>query len=147
MNLGISVKAVVEAKFGSYLNSLPEDMREEKLNGYIEAAGSSIEGTIKEAEALADSVTTTCTSIATSVPTTIAQVASLVSMIDPTAKAAQLTTIIESISNAKDQLKRASSQVESLSNILVQLSMSNPIVDTLKSAISTASTLLSTIPV
>lgn len=147
MNLGISVKAVVEAKFCSYLNTLSPEEKQEKLNSYVEAAGASLEGTIAEAEALADSVQTTCTSIATSVPTTIAQVASLVTMIDPTAKAAQLTTIIESISNSKDQLKRASSQVESLSNILVQLSMSSPIVETLKSAISAASALLDTIPV
>ena len=147
MDLGISIKSVIEAKFGPYLDTLSPDKREEKLNQYIEAAGSSLQGTINEAETLADSIQSTCTTIATSVPTTIAQVASLVTMVDPTAKAAQLTTIIESIGNSKDQLKRASSQVESLSNILVQLSMSNHIVDTLKTAISTASALLSTIPV
>ena len=147
MDLGISVKAVVEAKFGSYLNTLSPEEKQEKLNSYIEAAGASLEGTIAEGEALADSVQNTCTSIVTAVPTTIAQVASIAAMIDPTAKAAQLTTIIQSISNLKDQLKRASSQVESLSNILVQLSMTNPIVDTLKTAISTASALLDTIPV
>ena len=147
MDLGISIKSVIEAKFGPYLDTLPEDKREEKLNQYIEAAGNSLQGTINEAETLVDSIQSTCTTIVASVPTTITQVASLVTMIDPTAKAAQLTTIIESISNYKDQLKRASSQVESLSNILVQLSMSNPIVNTLKTAISTASALLSTIPV
>lgn len=147
MNLGISVQAVVEAKFGSYLNTLSPEEKQEKLNSYIEAAGASLGGVIAEAEALADSVQTTCTSIATSVPTTIAQIASLVTMVDPTAKAAQLTTIIESISNSKDRLKRAFSQVESLSNILIQLSMSSTIVETLKSAITTASALLDTIPV
>lgn len=147
MNLGISVKSVIEAKFGPYLDSLPEEEREEKLNSYLEAASSSIQGTINEADSMVDSITSTCTEITTSVPTTIAQVASLVSMVDPTAKAAQLTTIIQSVGNMKDQLKRASSQLESLKNILVQLSFSSPVIDSLSSAISTATALLSTIPV
>lgn len=147
MDLGISVKSVIEAKFGPYLDTLSQEDREKKLNSYIEAAGSSLEGAIKEAEALVDSVQSTCTSIISAVPTTIAQVASLVTMIDPTAKAAQLITITQTVSNLKDQLKRASSQVESLSNLLVQLSMSNQVVDSLKTAISTASSLLNTIPV
>ncbi len=147
MELGISVKSVIEAKFGPYLDTLSQEDREKKLNSYIEAAGNSLEGAIKEAEALVDSVQSTCTSIVSAVPTTIAQVASIVTMIDPTAKAAQLTTIIQTVSNLKDQLKRASSQVESLSSLLVQLSMSNQVVDTLKTAISTASSLLNTIPV
>ena len=147
MELGISVKSVIEAKFGPYLDTLSQEDREKKLNSYIEAAGSSLKGAIKEAEALVDSVQSTCTSIVSAVPTTIAQVASIVTMIDPTAKAAQLTTIIQTVSNLKDQLKRASSQVESLSSLLVQLSMSNQVVDALKTAISTASSLLNTIPV
>ena len=147
MELGISVRSVIEAKFGPYLDTLSQEDREKKLNSYIEAASSSLEGAIKEAEALVDSVQSTCTSIVSAVPTTIAQVASIVTMIDPTAKAAQLTTIIQTVSNLKDQLKRASSQVESLSSLLVQLSMSNQVVDALKTAISTASSLLNTIPV
>ena len=147
MELGISVRSVIEAKFGPYLDTLSQEDRDKKLNSYIEAAGSSLESAIKEAEALVDSVQSTCTSIVSAVPTTIAQVASIVTMIDPTAKAAQLTTIIQMVSNLKDQLKRASSQVESLSSLLVQLSMSNQVVDTLKTAISTASSLLNTIPV
>lgn len=147
MGLGISVKGVIEVKFGPYLNSLPAEEREQKLQSYIEAASPSIQGTINEAESLVDSIRSTCASIATSVPLTIAQVASLVSIIDPTAKAAQLTTIIESVSNSKDQLNRALSQVESLSNILTQLSMSSSMVEALKATINDVKVLLNTIPV
>lgn len=147
MDLGISVRQVVEAKFSPYLDSLPEGIREEKLQSYIESSKDSLQGTINEAQSIVNSVESTCANIVNSVPMTIAQVASLVTMIDPTAKAAQLTTIIESVSSSKDQLNRASSQVESLSNILIQLSMSSSIVDTLKTALSSAMALLNTIPV
>lgn len=147
MKLGISTEAVIEAKFGAYLNTLSPEQRKKKLEEYKQAAGDSIEATISEAEALADSIQSTVGNIATFVPNTIAQVASLVTMVDPTAKAAQLITIKESISSNKDNLNRANAQLQSLNNIVGQLGIDVPALKVLKPSISSAISLLDTIPV
>lgn len=147
MNLGITVEQVVEAKFGSYLNTLSKEEREKKLKEYSEAAGDSIRGAIKEAETMVDSVQTTITTITSSVPTTIAQIASLAALIDPTAKATQLISIKEAIGNAKDQINRANAQLSSISTLLSQLSLNLPIVNTLTGGLASVTALLNTIPV
>ena len=146
-NLGISVEAVVKAKFGPYLDTLSPEERDKKLKEYVDTSKESIQGAIDEAQGLVDSVISTVEGIPVTVTGMIAQVASVAAMVDPSAKAAQATSIVDSISNLKDQLKRCLSQTSSLSNILTQLSMSNPIVDTLNTAIGAASSLLDTIPV
>lgn len=145
--LNISVEEVVKAKMGPYLDSLSEEKAKEKLDQYVSVANDTIQSTLNEAEALIASVQNTIKEITIQVPLTIAQIASLVTMVDPTAKAAQLTTIKQAVGNQKDQLERANSQVQSLNGILIALSVTNPIVETLVSGVQTAKNLLSTIPV
>ena len=144
MELGISVEQVIKAKFGPYLDSLPKEEAEKKLKEYVDTAKDSIQGAIDEASGLGDSIQSTCTGIATQTPIIISQIAGVAGSIDPAGKVSQLAT---TVSGLKDQVKRASAQLGSMSNIITQLGVDIPILGTLNTAIQTASTLLSTIPV
>lgn len=147
MALGINVETIINLKMGSYLDTLSPDDRQKKLEEYKKAAQDTLQGSIEEAENLITSIQSTCKEITTQVPLTITQIASLVTMVDPTAKAAQLTTIVQSVGSQKDQVNRASAQLSTLKNILSQLSVSSTIVDTLTDSIETVKGLLNTIPV
>ena len=80
------------------------------------------------------------------VPTIITQVASLSAMVDPTAKAAQLTTIKQSVDTLKDNLSRASSQLQQVMSISTQMGVPIPGASAMTGAISVASSLIGTIP-
>lgn len=147
MALGINVETIINLKMGSYLDTLSPEDRHKKLEEYKKAAQDTLQGSIEEAENLITSIQSTCKEITTQVPLTITQIASLVTMVDPTAKAAQLTTILQSVGSQKDQLNRASAQLSTLKNILGQLGVSNTIVDTLADSIETVKGLINTIPV
>lgn len=147
MELGISVEQVIKAKFGPYLDSLPKEEAEKKLKEYVDTAKDSIQWAIDEASGLGDSIQSTCTGIATQTPIIISQIAGVAGSIDPAGKVSQLATIATTVSGLKDQVKRASAQLGSMSNIITQLGVDIPILGTLNTAIQTASTLLSTIPV
>lgn len=144
--LGINVETIILSKMGPYLDTLSAEQRQVKLAEYKEAAQDTIQGTIDEAEAYIEAINNTCVEIATQVPLTIAQISSLALLLDPTAKVTQLTTIMQSVGNQKDQLSRAKSQLASLKNILSQLGVQNTIVDTLATSIETAAELIDTIP-
>lgn len=143
----IPVEEVVEAKMGPYLDSIKDpEKRKEVVQGYVDAARDSIESTVKEAESLMDSINTSIQGVTMAVPTIIIQVGSLVAMIDPTAKAAQLTTIKQSVDTLKDNLSRASSQLQQVMTISTQLGVPIPGASALTGAISAAYALISTIP-
>lgn len=143
----IPVEEVVEAKMGPYLDSIKDpEKRKEVVQGYVDAAKDSIESAVKEAESLMDSINTSIQGVTMAVPTIIIQVGSLVAMVDPTAKAAQLTTIKQSVDTLKDNLSRASSQLQQVMTISTQLGVPIPGASALTGAISAASTLISTIP-
>ena len=143
----ISVEEVVEAKMGPYLDSIKDpEKRKEVVQGYVDASKESIESTIKEAESLMESINTSLKGVTMAVPTIITQVASLSAMIDPTAKAAQLTTIKQSVDTLKDNLSRASSQLQQVMSIGTQMGVPIPGASALTGAISVASSLIGTIP-
>ena len=143
----ISVEEVVEAKMGSYLDSIKDpEKRKEVVQGYVDAAKESIESAVKEAESLMESINTSIKGVTMAVPTIITQVASLSAMIDPTAKVAQLTTIKQSVDTLKDNLSRASSQLQQVMSISTQIGVPIPGVSDLTGAISVASSLIGTIP-
>ena len=143
----ISVEEVVEAKMGPYLDSIKDpDKRKEVVQGYVDAAKESIESAVKEAESLIESINTSLKGVTMAVPTIITQVASLAGMIDPVAKAAQLTTIKQSVDTLKDNLSRASSQLQQVMSIGTQIGVPIPGASALTGAISAASSLISTIP-
>lgn len=143
----IPVEEVVEAKMGPYLDSIKDpEKRKEVVQEYVDAAKDSIESAVKEAESLMDSINTSIQGVTMAVPTIIIQVGSLVAMVDPTAKAAQLTTIKQSVDTLKDNLSRASSQLQQVMTISTQLGVPIPGASALTGAISAASALISTIP-
>lgn len=143
----ISVEEVVEAKMGPYLDSIKDpEKRKEVVKGYVDASRESIESTVKEAESLMESINTSLKGVTMAVPTIITQVASLSAMIDPTAKAAQLTTIKQSVDTLKDNLSRASSQLQQVMSIGTQIGVPIPGASALTGAISVASSLIGTIP-
>ena len=143
----ISVEEVVEAKMGPYLDSIKDpEKRKEVVHGYVDASRESIESTVKEAESLMESINTSLKGVTMAVPTIITQVASLSAMIDPTAKAAQLTTIKQSVDTLKDNLSRASSQLQQVMSIGTQMGVPIPGASALTGAISVASSLIGTIP-
>ena len=143
----ISVEEVVEAKMGPYLNSIKDpEKRKEAVQEYVDTAKESIESTVKEAESLMESINTSLKGVTMAVPTIITQVASLSAMIDPTAKAAQLTTIKQSVDTLKDNLSRASSQLQQVMSIGTQIGVPIPGASDLTGAISAASSLIGTIP-
>lgn len=143
----ISVEEVVEAKMGPYLDSIKDpEKRKEVVKGYVDASRESIESTVKEAESLMESINTSLKGVTMAVPTIITQVASLSAMIDPTAKAAQLTTIKQSVDTLKDNLSRASSQLQQVMSIGTQMGVPIPGASALTGAISVASSLIGTIP-
>lgn len=147
MDLGISVEQVVKAKFGPYLDSLSKEEAEKKLKEYVDTAKDSIQGAIDEASGLGDSIQSTCTGIVTQVPLIISQIAGVAGSIDPAGKVSQLATIATTVSGLKDQVKRAAAQLGSMVNIVTQLGVDIPILNTLNTAIQTATSLLNTIPV
>lgn len=143
----IPVEEVVEAKMGPYLDSIKDpEKRKEVVQGYVDAAKESIESAVKEAESLIESINTSLKGVTMAVPTIITQVASLAGMIDPVAKAAQLTTIKQSVDTLKDNLSRASSQLQQVMSIGTQIGVPIPGASALTGAISAASSLISTIP-
>lgn len=143
----IPVEEVVEAKMGPYLDSIKDpDKRKEVVQGYVDAAKESIESAVKEAESLIESINTSLKGVTMAVPTIITQVASLAGMLDPVAKAAQLTTIKQSVDTLKDNLSRASSQLQQVMSIGTQIGVPIPGASALTGAISAASSLISTIP-
>lgn len=143
----IPVEEVVEAKMGPYLDSIKDpEKRKEVVQEYVDAAKESIESAVKEAESLIESINTSLKGVTMAVPTIITQVASLAGMIDPVAKAAQLTTIKQSVDTLKDNLSRASSQLQQVMSIGTQIGVPIPGASTLTGAISAASSLISTIP-
>ena len=143
----IPVEEVVEAKMGPYLDSIKDpEKRKEVVQGYVDAAKESIESAVKEAESLMESINTSLKGVTMAVPTIIIQVASLAGMIDPVAKAAQLTTIKQSVDTLKDNLSRASSQLQQVMSIGTQIGVPIPGASALTGAISAASSLISTIP-
>lgn len=143
----IPVEEVVEAKMGPYLDSIKDpEKRKEVVQGYVDAAKESIESAVKEAESLMESIKTSIQGVTMAVPTIIVQVGSLVAMLDPTAKAAQLTTIKQSVDTLKDNLSRASSQLQQVMTIGTQLGVPIPGASALTGAISAASSLIGTIP-
>ena len=143
----IPVEEVVEAKIGPYLDSIKDpEKRKEVVQGYVDAAKESIESAVKEAESLMESINTSLKGVTMAVPTIITQVASLAGMIDPVAKAAQLTTIKQSVDTLKDNLSRASSQLQQVMSIGTQIGVPIPGASALTGAISAASSLISTIP-
>ena len=143
----ISVEEVVEAKMGPYLNSIKDpEKSKEAVQEYVDTAKESIESTVKEAESLMESINTSLKGVTMAVPTIITQVASLSAMIDPTAKAAQLTTIKQSVDTLKDNLSRASSQLQQVMSIGTQIGVPIPGASDLTGAISAASSLIGTIP-
>ena len=143
----IPVEEVVEAKMGPYLDSIKDpEKRKEVVQGYVDAAKESIESAVKEAESLIESINTSLKGVTMAVPTIITQVASLSAMIDPTAKAAQLTTIKQSVDTLKDNLSRASSQLQQVMSIGTQIGVPIPGASALTGAISAASSLIGTIP-
>ena len=143
----ISVEEVVEAKMGPYLDSIKDpEKRKEVMKGYVDAAKESIESAVKEAESLMESINTSLKGVTMAVPTIITQVASLSAMVDPTAKAAQLTTIKQSVDTLKDNLSRASSQLQQVMSIGTQMGVPIPGASILTGAISAASSLIGTIP-
>lgn len=143
----IPVEEVVEAKMGPYLDSIKDpEKRKEVVQGYVDAAKESIESAVKEAESLIESINTSLKGVTMAVPTIITQVASLAGMLDPVAKAAQLTTIKQSVDTLKDNLSRASSQLQQVMSIGTQIGVPIPGASALTRAISAASSLISTIP-
>ena len=143
----IPVEEVVEAKMGPYLDSIKDpEKRKEVVQEYVDAAKESIESAVKEAESLIESINTSLKGVTMAVPTIIIQVASLAGMIDPVAKAAQLTTIKQSVDTLKDNLSRASSQLQQVMSIGTQIGVPIPGASALTGAISAASSLISTIP-
>ena len=143
----IPVEEVVEAKMGPYLDSIKDpEKRKEVVQGYVDAAKESIESAVKEAESLIESINTSLKGVTMAVPTIITQVASLAGMIDPVAKAAQLTTIKQSVDTLKDNLSRASSQLQQVMSIGTQIGVPIPGASALTGAISAASSLIGTIP-
>lgn len=143
----IPVEEVVEAKMGPYLDSIKDpEKRKEVVQGYVDAAKESIESAVKEAESLIESINTSLKGVTMAVPTIITQVASLAGMIDPVAKAAQLTTIKQSVDTLKDNISRASSQLQQVMSIGTQIGVPIPGASALTGAISAASSLISTIP-
>ena len=143
----ISVEEVVEAKMGPYLDSIKDpEKRKEVVQGYVDSSRESLESTIKEAESLMESINTSLKGVTMAVPTIITQVASLSGMIDPVAKAAQLTTIKQSVDTLKDNLSRASSQLQQVMSIGTQMGVPIPGASALTGAISVASSLIGTIP-
>lgn len=143
----IPVEEVVEAKMGPYLDSIKDpEKRKEVVQGYVDAAKESIESAVKEAESLIESINTSLKGVTMAVPTIITQVASLAGMLDPVAKAAQLTTIKQSVDTLKDNLSRASSQLQQVMSIGTQIGVPIPGASALTGAISAASSLISTIP-
>lgn len=143
----IPVEEVVEAKIGPYLDSIKDpEKRKEVVQGYVDAAKESIESAVKEAESLIESINTSLKGVTMAVPTIITQVASLAGMLDPVAKAAQLTTIKQSVDTLKDNLSRASSQLQQVMSIGTQIGVPIPGASALTGAISAASSLISTIP-
>ena len=143
----IPVEEVVEAKMGPYLDSIKDpEKRKAVVQGYVEAAKESIESAVKEAESLIESINTSLKGVTMAVPTIITQVASLAGMLDPVAKAAQLTTIKQSVDTLKDSLSRASSQLQQVMSIGTQIGVPIPGASALTGAISAASSLISTIP-
>ena len=143
----IPVEEVVEAKMGPYLDSIKDpEKRKEVVQGYVDAAKESIESAVKEAESLIEYINTSLKGVTMAVPTIITQVASLAGMIDPVAKAAQLTTIKQSVDTLKDNLSRASSQLQQVMSIGTQIGVPIPGASALTGAISAASSLISTIP-
>lgn len=143
----IPVEEVVEAKMGPYLDSIKDpEKRKEVVQGYVDAAKESIESAVKEAESLIESINTSLKGVTMAVPTIITQVASLAGMLDPVAKAAQLTTIKQSVDTLKDNISRASSQLQQVMSIGTQIGVPIPGASALTGAISAASSLISTIP-
>ena len=143
----IPVEEVVEAKMGPYLDSIKDpEKRKEVVQGYVDAAKESIESAVKEAESLIESINTSLKGVTMAVPTILTQVASLAGMIDPVAKAAQLTTIKQSVDTLKDNLSRASSQLQQVMSIGTQIGVPIPGASALTGAISAASSLICTIP-
>lgn len=151
MALGITVDQIIENKFGSYLDSLTPEKRQEFLNSMKEAAMDMLNQKIAEAEALYKGIKTTANNVITASSEWAYQLP-IIAVSDPMApksSAAVLVSLKQSVNMAKANIDSAAGQLSHQTIILAfGFTSGGPvdIINSLSSLVNTASTALSVIP-
>lgn len=148
-SLGISVDDVIEAKTGSYLDTLDEENRESYKEKLKEASQEQIQAKIDEAEALLESITTTCNGIISNCTSWSVQIPTMAvpDPMAPKSSVAVLASLTTSVQTAKGNISVANSQMSQLTQIVSMLGVPIPsIVGQTQSLINTASNALDAIP-
>lgn len=145
--LNLSPGVVLNAMMKDYLDTLSEAEAKAVFNDYMASVGDSINMIINEAEAQATAIQTACNNVITQVPIIITQLTTVVTMIDPSAKVAQTTSITTAVQGLKVSLAQAYSALIQLNETLAAIGQGdNPFLKTISVAIESAQKLLGTIP-
>lgn len=161
--LGITLDMIIELKNKEYLETLKpkdtdtEEQKEKKekrkkefIQGLKDAIKDVIEQQIAKAEALLASVVMTVQQIVKAVPTWTAQIAALAvpDPMAPKAGAGALLSIKNSVAMAKSNIAVASAQMEELTGLINTFGVESPaIIATTKESLSSADSLLNTVPI
>lgn len=147
MSLGIKVEDIVKNKFVDYFNSLDKEEAESKLKEYVDSSKEVLQANLDEANIYLKSIEDSCNSISLQVPIIITQMGSIVGILDPVAKATQLTTIKSQVSDLKVQMNTIFSQFNTLKKLVYQFGIGTEIIDSIYNIISVTNNLINTIPV
>lgn len=149
-SLGINVEMVIEAKLKSYLDTLPENEVQPYIDNMALSVGNRIQSKIDEADALINSIITTCNGLTTNASSWAAQIP-IITVPDPMApkaSAASLASLITAVQSGKGEVEVANSQMLQLNEIVGMMGVEiPPIIGQTQQLIDSTRSLLNSIPI
>lgn len=149
-SLGINVEMVIKAKLKSYLDTLPENEVQPYIDNMALSVGNQIQSKIDEADALINSIITTCNGLTTNASSWAAQIP-IITVPDPMApkaSAASLASLITAVQSGKVEVEVANSQMLQLNEIVGMMGVEiPPIIGQTQQLIDSTRSLLNSIPI
>lgn len=149
-SLGINVEMVIKAKLKSYLDTLPENEVQPYIDNMALSVGNQIQLKIDEADALINSIITTCNGLTTNASSWAAQIP-IITVPDPMApkaSAASLASLITAVQSGKGEVEVANSQMLQLNEIVGMMGVEiPPIIGQTQQLIDSTRSLLNSIPI
>lgn len=149
-SLGINVEMVIKAKLKSYLDTLPENEVQPYIDNMALSVGNQIQSKIDEADALINSIITTCNGLTTNASSWAAQIP-IITVPDPMApkaSAASLASLITAVQSGKGEVEVANSQMFQLNEIVGMMGVEiPPIIGQTQQLIDSTRSLLNSIPI
>lgn len=149
-SLGINVEMVIKAKLKSYLDTLPENEVQPYIDNMALSVGNRIQSKIDEADALINSIITTCNGLTTNASSWAAQIP-IITVPDPMApkaSAASLASLITAVQSGKGEVEVANSQMLQLNEIVGMMGVEIPsIIGQTQQLIDSTRSLLNSIPI